>query len=116
MTPAELTTLLRRTPLPASREGLLQLAIEARLTELELDFEREAKLSPTCRIDFLIAGGIGLEAKTRYPKRGIWRQLERYARQEQITSLILVTGTAMGLPASIGEKPVFYVGIGRGCL
>jgi hypothetical protein len=54
--------------------------------------------------------------EARYGKRAIYRQLERYAAQPQIAALILVTGTAMGLPAAIGGKPVFIVSTGRASL
>lgn len=116
MTAAEITALLRRQRLPVSRETLLQLALETCLADAGIEFEREARLAPGERIDFLCAGGVGIEAKTRYGKRAIYRQLQRYAEREQVTALILVTGTAVGLPESINGKPVYFVSIGRGML
>lgn len=110
------TQLLRRSRLPSSSEAALQIALERVLTEAGLIFEREARLSAGERIDFLVEGGIGIEAKVRYPRRAIYRQLERYAAKEQVTGLILVTGTAIGLPSAIGGKPSYYVSIGRSSL
>lgn len=81
-----------------------------------LPFEHEMRLTPGERIDFLIAGRIGLEAKVRCPKRAIYRQLERYASLPSIDSLILITATAIGLPAQICGKPVFLVSLGKATL
>ena len=41
---------------------------------------------------------------------------KRYARHDGISSLILVTGTALGLPPAIDAKPLYYVSLGRGAL
>lgn len=113
MTVVDLVTALRRARLLASRESTLQQRIADLLTTQGVAFEAEARLAPGERIDFLAAGGIGIEAKVKYPKRAIYRQLERYAAIDAITSLVLVTGTALGLPAEILGKPVYFVSIGR---
>lgn len=113
--PEILVALLRRTRMRVGSEAALQQSIEDTLAAAGHAYQREARLSPADRIDFLV-GGVGIEAKARYPKRAIYRQLERYAAQPVIGSLILVTGTAMGLPAEIGGKPVFIVSTGRAAL
>lgn len=115
-TAAVITGALRRTRLSVGNEIALQAAIERALEREGVEFEREARISPTDRVDFLAAGGIGIEAKARYARRAIYRQLERYAQLDVITSLILVTGTAIGLPAAINGKPLFHVSIGRAAL
>ncbi len=107
---------LQRTRLPSSTEAALQRGIEEALTAGGFGFEREKRLAAGERIDFLVVGGIGIEAKTRCPKRSIYRQLERYARHDAVTALILVTGTALGLPPLLKGKPVYLVSIGRGAL
>lgn len=114
--PSELAKLLSRTRLPSGNEAALQLAIEQALRSAEVSFEREKRLSAADRIDFLAAGGIGIEAKVRYPKRAIYRQLERYAERIEVTALILVTGTAIGVPPALNGKPIFYVSLGRASL
>jgi len=116
MTPAELTGRLRRMRFAMSTEAALQVAIERALIDIGVPFEREARLGPGERVDFMVNGGIALEAKAKYPKRAIYRQLERYARHEDVDALLLITGTAMGLPAAILGKPVFYVSLGRAAL
>lgn len=114
--PADITAILRRARLPLGNEGALQDALGRALERAGVSFEREVRISATDRIDFLAAGGVGIEAKARYPRRAIYRQLERYAQQPSITALILVTGTAIGLPEAINEKPIYHVSIGRASL
>ncbi len=115
VSPEAIVAMLRRARLRVSDEAALQGSIADTLTAGEIDHEREARLGPADRIDFL-AGGVGIEAKTRCPKRTIFRQLERYAAHDGIDALILVTGTALGMPAAINGKPVYVVSTGRAAL
>jgi hypothetical protein len=101
--------------LRVGNEAGMQLSIEEALNEAGFANEREYRLSAADRIDFMI-GSVGLEAKTRCNKRAIFRQLERYAQHYAIEALILVTGTAIGLPAAINGKPVYLVATGRAAL
>jgi hypothetical protein len=114
-TAPEITALLRRTRMRVANEAALQTSIEDALVAAAVPYAREHRLSPADRIDFL-CGRIGIEAKARYNKRATYRQLERYAAHDAIDALILVTGTAMGLPAEIGGKPVYIVSTGRASL
>lgn len=116
MTAEQLVQHLRRQRYRVGQEQWLQADIEAALAAAGVDFAREARLTPRERIDFLVAGGVGIEAKTRCPPRQIYRQLERYAALDAITSLILITGTALGLPPTLQGKPLFYVSTGRASL
>lgn len=113
---ADIVGLLRSRSYRTSTEALLQQDIGEALTNWGLAFDREHRLSPRDRIDFLIAGGIGIEAKTRCGKRAIFRQLQRYAENDAVRALILITGAALGLPRSIDGKPLFYVSLGRAAL
>lgn len=115
MTPAELTTFLRRQRYQFGTEAALQLSIAAALDAAGIDHEREVRLGPADRIDFMV-GRIGLEAKVRYPVRQIYRQLVRYAASDQVDALVLLTATSLGLPPSLNGKPLFYVSIGRTAL
>lgn len=115
MNVGQLVQHLRRQRYRVGQEAWLQEDIENVLRGL-VHFEREVRLAPGERIDFLVAGGIGIEAKTRCPPRQIFRQLERYAGREAISALILVTGTATGLPPAMSGKPLFYVSTGRSSL
>lgn len=112
-TPHEISALLRQGRYRQGSEAHLQEDVGQHLGQAGVWFEREFVLSPGERIDFMLDEGIGIECKVRAGKRAIFRQLERYAALDAIRALILVTGTAMGLPALIGSKPVFYVSLGR---
>jgi hypothetical protein len=107
---------LRSGRYQVSTETKLQLSIAGWLEQGGIAFEREKRLAPGERIDFFITPGVGIEAKTRCNKRRIYRQLQRYAAIDEVAALVLITGTAMGLPEEIGGKPVFYVSLGRSAL
>ena len=110
LTPEIVVRLLRQTPLPVSTEAAMQEAVEQRLKDFLMPFEREVRMGPNNRIDFMVEGGIGIEVKTRCPRRQIHRQLARYADHPD------VTGTFTGLPETLNEKPVFLVSSGRASL
>lgn len=116
MTPSDLVLLLRRGRYRIGTEALLQISIAEHLAAADVAFEREYRLAPAERIDFLVDGGLGVEAKVRCPPRQIYRQLERYARHAEINALVLISGTATGLAPSILGKPVFFVSLGRSAL
>jgi len=59
---------------------------------------------------------VGVEVKIGGAKRAIYRQLCRYAEDEAICSLVLVTAAAMGLPPTINGKPVTVFSLGRAWL
>lgn len=69
---------------------------------------REVELGPENRIDFLI-GGVGLEVKVGGGQLDVLRQIQRYAAQPEITSLIIASTRAqllVGLPSSVRGKPL----------
>jgi len=108
-------TVLRHTRMRISHEKALQADIEAALTRAGIDYSRERALSPADRPDFM-CGDVVIEAKARYGKRSIYRQLERYAAHDEVAAIVLVTGTAMGMPAAINGKPILVVSIGMSFL
>ena len=116
MTAEEIVALLRSQPLPNATEDRLQFEIAAKLTKAGVHFDREQRLDGSSRIDFLCRGGIGIEVKTRNPRRSTFRQLRRYAQHPFVHSLILVTGTFMGLPEEIEGVPLYMVSLGRAAL
>ena len=114
---AVVVKVLRVSRMRASSEAALQHSIEEVLKAGRFPYEREKALGPKDRPDFLLADGrVVLEAKVKYGKRAIYRQLTRYAAHPQVTTLILVTGTASGMPAAINGKPVMVVPLGLGAL
>jgi hypothetical protein len=73
---------------------------------------REVSLTARERIDFMLPGGLGIEAKVAGSPGAVHRQLGRYADHPTITVLLLVTTRPThlrGLPDQIGEVPVLSV-------
>lgn len=110
-----LATVLSRAQLRISTENALQESIREALVGFGAPFKREQALSARDRPDFMCSD-VAIEAKARYPRKKIYRQLERYAAHDSVAAIVLVTGTPMGMPAAINGKPVYVVSIGLGML
>jgi hypothetical protein len=108
-----------------STEADLQLALNDVLTREQtlgnpvIMFDREHRLDPENRIDFLVTlrlgprvhrpeTHIGVEVKINGALAAVTRQLERYAQFPSIDELLLVTNRARhhGIPYEIYGKPV----------
>lgn len=76
-----------------SNEKELQEAVGRALLTAKIPHERE-KILPDGfgTIDFLVAGGIGIEIKIKGSPSAVTRQLLRYLKCEAISELVLVTG------------------------
>jgi hypothetical protein len=98
-----------------STENALQTSIQEAFDNAGVDYAREKALSRRDRPDFL-CGDVVIEAKCRYPKKAIYRQLVRYAEHDSVAAIILVTGTAMGMPDQINGKPVYVISAGMGAI
>lgn len=116
MTAAELAEFLGYRRFRMGHETLLQEDVQTALKAVGAEFEREKVLGPGERVDFLVDGHIALELKIRANRKRIFRQLERYATYSQIDAIVLLTASAMGLPALIGDKPAYFVHLGRSSL
>ncbi|WAT32214.1 hypothetical protein [Pseudomonas sp. GXZC] len=100
-------------------EKLAQADLETNLLQGGFKFKREQELSKRDKPDFLVSidgHTIVLELKTRAQRKAIYRQLERYAQHASVDGLLLMTGTAMGLPPHINNKPSRVVSMGGGWL
>lgn len=100
-------------------EKMAQSQMERLLTGAEFVFKREYRLSAQDIPDFLITEGgfsIVVEMKTRATRMKIYRQLERYSKHSNVDGIILLSGTAMGVPDLIGDKPAMYASMGRAWL
>lgn len=87
----------------------VQAGIEQLLGREGVSFEREVALAARDRIDFLCAGGCGVEVKTQGARMSVLRQLARYAEHDRITSLLLVTTKphhGHQAPENLGGKPL----------
>jgi hypothetical protein len=100
-----------------NNEKELQAGVFQALTTLEQPFVPEYQLNPEDRIDFFLpADGVGIEIKTNDSKGGaglsaVTRQLWRYAKCEEIKSLVLITTRSKhrDLPTEILGKPLLVV-------
>jgi hypothetical protein len=100
-----------------NNEKELQAGVFQALTVLQQPFVPEYQLNPQDRIDFFVAEeGVGIEIKTNDSKGGaglaaVTRQLWRYAKCEEIKSLVLITTRSKhrDLPTEILGKPVLVV-------
>lgn len=93
-------------------EYKLHKLIANELMAAGISFSHEVPLAPRNRIDFLTAGGIGIEAKKGKPNElSVYRQLERYVSFEEVKGLILVIERYMDLPEIINGKPVLSIGL-----
>jgi hypothetical protein len=86
----QLARFINSTVFRFSDERNLQDRIEDLLNSKGVEYVREVVLSPKNRIDFM-SGTIGIEVKVDSSATTVQRQLWRYAEDERIQSLILVT-------------------------
>jgi hypothetical protein len=88
-------------------EAELQEALAALFAARGLEVEREARLGPADRIDFLV-DGIGVEVKTGGSPAEVLRQLDRYLASRWVRELLLITTRAAhrALPATLRGKPI----------
>lgn len=103
----------------SSTEAQMHEDVAAALEDAGASFSRERQLTPQDRIDFLVAGGIGIECKIDGTPTEVARQMIRYAASREITCLILVTSRSrLGhhLPNDIHGKPVRVVTTWRNAL
>lgn len=107
---------IRAHQLPLCEESALHRVLADLLADAGLKVSCEHVLGPSERLDLMVEGGLAIECKLRGGRRNIYRQLQRYARHDEVQALLLVTNTAMGLPPEIDGKPVFYCGLGEAWL
>lgn len=107
MTLTELYASLSAFRFPCGTELELQDAVAAALDNCNVAYQRELRLSPHDRIDFL-AGGVGIECKISDGPAKLLAQLVSYASDPRIEALLLVTSRSShrGMPATIHGKPV----------
>lgn len=115
MTAAEIAEILEAFQYTFADERELQESVKNVLRLRGLVVEREVRLGATERIDLLVDGDIGVEVKIACSSEVVARQLQRYARNDWIRELVLVTHKASHhrfLPSEIGGKPLAVAWIG----
>ena len=102
-----------RIPLVTDEYQLQDLVAEA-LHKNGIEFVKEARLAPYCRVDFLCRGGVAVEVKRGKPSRkALLQQLSRYAESPQVTSLLLVVERTASLPDTVLGKPCRVLALNR---
>jgi len=102
-----------RIPLVTDEYRLQELVAEA-LRKSGIEFVKEAKLAPYCRVDFLCRGGVAVEVKRGKPGRKIlMQQLSRYAQSPHVASILLVVERTASLPDTILGKPCKVLALNR---
>lgn len=113
MTLEGLAGLLAQGRFPLRGETLAHAAIDGFLRSHMIAFEREVRLSPEDRPDFVVEGRWVIEVKMRRAvRKDILAQIERYAAHDQIDGLILLSNRAVSLPREIGGKRAIFVSMG----
>jgi len=90
--------------------------IEAALKSAGIAFEREVKLGARRRIDFLTAGGIGIEVKKGKAASGaVAEQVDRYGESERVKAVVLVVERSVfrAPEETSGGKPVVYLSLSK---
>lgn len=87
---ASLSALLGDYRLPMGSELRLQNEIELILQQNGVQYLREHRFDPVDRIDFLV-GDVGIECKIGGSRANVLSQLTRYAEQDAVSGLILVS-------------------------
>ncbi|MED0677051.1 hypothetical protein ABEV55_08400 [Aneurinibacillus thermoaerophilus] len=94
----------------------LQDKIKEEFEKHHILFEKEYKLGPRNRVDFLVHPGIVVEVKRGLKKpnwSNVMQQLTRYASYDEVSSVILVVERNLTLPDKINGKPCFSFGLNK---
>lgn len=91
-----------------TNEDSIQNGIERVMLSEGLVFVREARLSATERLDFLVDAGIAIEVKRHGALNDLLRQLSRYAEHGAVRELLVVTARLQStdIPREICGKPL----------
>lgn len=113
-----LLTTLPRFSYRLGNEIELHQGIAQVLDNANFEYQREFIASPTDRYDFLISGGIVIEAKIKGSFSKALEQVKRYAKSDGVTAVILVTTKLWGTtPAaeslSFHGKPIHVIKLRR---
>lgn len=111
--------LISQCRLNAVVEKEAQSDLERGLINSNFKFEREYRLSERDIVDFVVhtdTGLIAIELKIKAQRMSIYRQLCRYAKHDEVAAVVLLTGTAMNLPALIENKPAAVISLGEAWL
>ena len=108
--------LIRSARIDLSSEKRAQADIAVILERAGIAFQREVRLSAEDIVDFM-SDGVALEVKLKGArKKGVYRQLCRYAKHPSVQSIVLASSESMGLPKQIDGKDAYFLKLGEGWL
>ena len=94
-------------------ESEIHAAVEKALSDAEIEYVHEYRISAGRRIDFA-CGSIGIEVKKGRPRAAVLRsQLTRYLDGTALSAVIVIAQQPCALPRTICEKPVYCVSLNR---
>lgn len=95
-------------------EYKIQEEIANLLEKAGIKFQKECRLAPGNRIDFLVDGGIGIEVKKGKPSRTrVYEQLLRYTSFDDIRAVILAVERNVNIPNTINGRKCVLLGLNR---
>lgn len=126
---SDLTAALSGKRFPLEDEKVTQAAIAKALADAGIRFEREVPVDGGV-IDFVATFSepfpppcrgrrfrhIGLEVKIKGQAAAILRQMRRYAAEDGLDGLVLMTARPVSVPAAIGGKPASCIDMSRAWL
>lgn len=90
----------------------LQDGVEEVLVKAGLEYRREHRLSKRDVVDFMV-GDVALECKVAGGLNEVLYQLKRYAEQQDVAAVVLLTARAHHRPPeSLAGKPIYAVHLG----
>lgn len=99
-----------------SNEKSTQAEIGKMFVTENIPFVAEYAFNSEDIVDFLVAGCIAVEVKIKGQRRSFYRQLERYAQHDIVSSIVLLTSVSMFLPDEINGKKSYVGSLSRGWL
>lgn len=106
--PEKILSLLASHRFMYANEDELQRGIAKILDNEGISYEREFRISPQDRLDFLLPGGVDIETKIDGSAAELLRQVHRYTKSDMVTCVIVVTDKFRhSLPNILNGKSVF---------
>lgn len=90
--------------------------IAAALTRLGHRFEREVRLSPAHRVDFLCESGLAIEVKKGTAGNPVVRQVTQYLEYPNVSGCLVIAMRAPGFPDAMLGKPIYTIELWRAML
>jgi len=103
--------MITSSPIMVTTEKEVQSELEGLLIKNSISNQREFKLSDKDIPDFMLDDGTIIEVKIKGPKRSIYRQIERYAKDDKVKTIVLITNRSLGFPSEINSKPCYVINL-----